>query len=98
PPHVSLFPYTTLFRSALQRRLDDLLREGHIIGASPAFRRMMTLVDQVANSSATVLIQGESGTGKELIARRIHDRSPRRQGPFVEIGRASCRGRAGGGM
>ena len=70
---------------ALQRRLDDLLREGHIIGASPAFRRMMTLVDQVANSSATVLIQGESGTGKELIARRIHDRSPRRQGPFVAV-------------
>ena len=70
---------------ALQRRLDDLLREGHIIGASPAFRRTMTLVDQVANSSATVLIQGESGTGKELIARRIHDRSPRRQGPFVAV-------------
>ncbi len=70
---------------ALQRRLDDLLREGHIIGASPAFRRVMTLVDQVANSSATVLVQGESGTGKELIARRIHDRSPRRQGPFVAV-------------
>src|SRR5438270_7066348 len=70
---------------ALQRRLDDLLREGNIIGTSPAFRRMMTLVDQVANSSATVLIQGESGTGKELIARRIHERSPRRQGPFVAV-------------
>src|SRR2546421_11071197 len=70
---------------ALQRRLDDLLREGHIIGASPAFRRMMTLIDQVADSSATVLIQGESGTGKELIARRIHDRSPRRQGPCVAV-------------
>jgi two-component system response regulator HydG len=70
---------------ALQRRLDDLLRQGNIIGASPAFRRMMTLVDQVATSSATVLIQGESGTGKELIARAIHDKSPRRHGPFVAM-------------
>jgi two-component system response regulator HydG len=70
---------------ALQRRLDDLLRQGSIIGASPAFRRMMTLVDQVASSSATVLIQGESGTGKELIARAVHERSPRQSGPFIAV-------------
>jgi len=70
---------------ALQQRLDDLLRQGAIIGASPAFRRMMTLVEQVADSSATVLIQGESGTGKELVARTIHARSPRRDGPFVAV-------------
>jgi two-component system response regulator HydG len=70
---------------ALQRRLDDLLRQGNIIGASPAFRRMMTLVDQVASSSATVLVQGESGTGKELIARAIHEKSPRHAGPFVAV-------------
>jgi two-component system response regulator HydG len=70
---------------ALQKRLDDLLRQGDVIGVSPAFRRMMTLVEQVANSSATVLIQGESGTGKELAARAIHERSPRRGGPFVAV-------------
>jgi two-component system response regulator HydG len=70
---------------ALQRRLDDLLAQGNLIGVSPAFRAMMTLVDQVANSSATVLIHGESGTGKELVARAIHDRSPRRAGPFVAV-------------
>jgi two-component system response regulator HydG len=70
---------------ALQQRLDDLLRQGHIIGVSPAFRRMMTLVDQVANSSATVLIQGESGTGKELVAGAIHERSARKKGPFVAV-------------
>ncbi|HET7875103.1 MAG TPA: sigma-54 dependent transcriptional regulator [Methylomirabilota bacterium] len=70
---------------ALQERLDDLLRQGTVIGASPAFRRMMMLVDQVADSSATVLIQGESGTGKELVAKAIHERSPRRGGPFVAV-------------
>jgi len=70
---------------ALQRRLDDLLRQGNAIGVSPAFKQMMTLVQQVADSSATVLIQGESGTGKELAARAIHDGSPRHGGPFVAV-------------
>jgi two-component system, NtrC family, response regulator HydG len=70
---------------ALQRRLDDLLRQGNAIGVSPAFKQMMTLVQQVADSSATVLIQGESGTGKELAARAIHDGSPRHAGPFVAV-------------
>src|SRR5499426_1141885 len=70
---------------ALQKQLEDLRAKGQIIGVSPAFRRTMTLVEQVADSSATVLIQGESGTGKELIARAIHERSPRRTGPFVAV-------------
>ena len=70
---------------ALQQRLDDLLGQGTILGASPAFRRMMTLVEQVADSSATVLIQGESGSGKEGVARAIHERSGRRTGPFVAV-------------
>jgi two-component system response regulator HydG len=69
----------------LQQRLDDLLRQGDMIGVSPVFRQLMTLIDQVADSSATVLIQGESGTGKELLARAIHDRSSRRAGPFVAV-------------
>src|SRR5258706_13582812 len=69
----------------LQQRLDDLLRQGAMIGASHAFRRMMTLVEQVADSSATVLIQGESGTGKELVARAIHERSARAGKPFVAV-------------
>ena len=70
---------------ALQQRLDDLLRAGNIIGTSPAFRRLMTLISQVADSSATVLIQGESGTGKELFAGAIHQHSSRRDGPFVAV-------------
>ena len=70
---------------ALQKQLEDLRAKGQVIGASPAFRRMVTLVEQVADSSASVLIQGESGTGKELVARAIHDGSPRRNGPFVAV-------------
>ena len=69
----------------LQQRLDVLLQQGAAVGSSPAFRRMMTLVEQVANSSATVLIQGESGTGKELVAQTIHARSARTKGPFVAV-------------
>src|SRR3989475_4884610 len=61
------------------------LAKGQVIGSSPAFRRMMTLVEQVADSSATVLIQGESGAGKELVASTIHRSSPRSRGPFVAV-------------
>src|SRR6058998_2847608 len=70
---------------ALKKQLDDLRAKGQMIGASPSWRRMLTLVEQVADSSATILIQGESGTGKELVARTIHDRSARRNGPFVAV-------------
>src|SRR5213596_3042467 len=70
---------------ALQQRLDDLLQQGAVIGSSPAFRRTMALVEQVADSSATVLIQGESGTGKELVASTIHARSARSRGPFIAV-------------
>src|SRR5713101_1025263 len=58
---------------ALQKQLEDLRSKGAMIGGSPAFRRMMTLVEQVADSSATVLIQGESGAGKEGVARALHE-------------------------
>src|SRR5213592_4724183 len=70
---------------ALKKQLEDLRAKGQVIGSSPAFRRMMTLVEQVADSSATVLIQGESGTGKELVASTIHARSARSRGPFIAV-------------
>jgi two-component system response regulator HydG len=70
---------------ALKKQLEDIRAKGQMIGASPAFRRMLTLVDQIADSSATILIQGESGAGKELVARTIHERSGRRAGPFVAV-------------
>jgi len=70
---------------ALKKQLEDIRAKGQMIGASPSFRRMLTLVEQIADSSATILIQGESGTGKELVARTIHERSARRNGPFVAV-------------
>ncbi len=56
-----------------------------IVGSSPPVRRLMELVDRVAPRDTTVLITGESGTGKELIARALHQKSPRRDRPFVAV-------------
>jgi two-component system, NtrC family, response regulator HydG len=56
-----------------------------LIGQSLAWRRTMEIVMQAAPSQATVLLLGESGTGKELLARAIHDSSPRAGGPFVPV-------------
>ncbi len=57
----------------------------NIIGTSPAMRKVLTLVDQIAPSSATVLILGESGTGKGVIAETIHLASDRKEKPFVNL-------------
>jgi formate hydrogenlyase transcriptional activator len=56
-----------------------------IVGDSPALRRALEAVEQVAATNATVLITGETGTGKELIARAVHRRSPRAHGPLVMV-------------
>jgi two-component system, NtrC family, response regulator HydG len=69
----------------LRQQIENLRGKPQYIGESPAFRRMMTVVDQVADSSATVLLIGESGTGKEGAASKIHERSARRRGPFVAV-------------
>ena len=60
-------------------------RYGELVGSSDSIRKIYTLIEQVAPSSASVLITGESGTGKELVARTIHKMSPRREKPFVAI-------------
>ena len=56
-----------------------------LVGRSPAARRVISLIEQVAATNAPVLITGESGTGKELAAKSIHARSPRHDRPFVAI-------------
>jgi DNA-binding NtrC family response regulator len=58
---------------------------GDMVGRSPLMQELFKKVGQVAERDATVLITGESGTGKELVARRIHELSPRKNGPFVAI-------------
>jgi transcriptional regulator with GAF, ATPase, and Fis domain len=60
-----------------------------IIGKSDKMREILALVEKVAQTSATVLIQGETGTGKELFAREIHQQSGRRTYPFIAINCAS---------
>lgn len=58
---------------------------GDIVGSSPSLLTMLEKVERVAPTDSTVLIQGETGTGKELIARAIHERSQRRNAPFVKV-------------
>lgn len=59
--------------------------EGRLIGESPRFIALLNRARQAAQSGADVLVEAESGTGKELLARFIHEVSPRRKGPFVAI-------------
>src|SRR5258708_13038689 len=58
---------------------------GHLIVRSDALKRVLQLAEQVARHSASVLIHGETGTGKEMVARTIHDCSPRSHGPWVDL-------------
>ncbi|HYR97180.1 MAG TPA: sigma-54 dependent transcriptional regulator [Candidatus Binatus sp.] len=60
-------------------------RPHEIVGESPAIREVLTLVERVAPSRTTVLIEGETGTGKELVARAIHAAGPRRDHLFVAV-------------
>jgi two-component system response regulator HydG len=68
----------------LEREVGVLRSEG-MIGDSPALRQVFSLIDAVASADTTVLVLGESGTGKELIARTIHNCSPRMARPFLAI-------------
>lgn len=69
----------------LRETIDGAMAVEQIVGDSPAMRKVMELVEQVAKTDATVLICGESGTGKEVIARAIHARSKRRYRPVVTV-------------
>jgi len=64
---------------------ESAVRFEDILGNTPRMREIFTITQRVAKTDATVLIEGESGTGKELIARAVHQRSSRRDGPFVAI-------------
>jgi DNA-binding NtrC family response regulator len=72
-------------RQTLRRAMSRAVDRGEMVGHSDAMQEVFRLVDQVAPARSTVLITGESGTGKELIAKAIHEGSPRASRPFVTV-------------
>lgn len=90
--HVRSYEQIDRLRQQLARENEYLVEElrsthnfGTMIGGSETFRRALTQAKAVGPTSTTVLIAGETGTGKELMARAIHDLSPRRDKPFVRV-------------
>jgi DNA-binding NtrC family response regulator len=75
--------------SSMTDRQSDPARPHGLMGPSPTMQEVFRVVDKVASSNATVLIQGETGTGKERVAEAIHMNSPRRDNPFVRMNCAS---------
>ena len=69
----------------LREQVAEVQSIDEIIGTSDEMRTVISLIQRVSDAETSVLITGESGTGKELVARGIHEHSPRRKGPFVAI-------------
>ena len=74
-----------LVDTALKLKSAAETSDGGLLGATPVVEALRALIDRLARSQAPVHITGESGTGKELVARLIHDRSPRADAPFVPV-------------
>src|SRR5205814_1091419 len=70
---------------SLRQQLNAKFGMENVVGESPAMKEVLEMVQQVAPTRATILLQGESGTGKELIAKVIHQLSPRAQQPLVTV-------------
>ena len=85
--------FTDITEIVRQQREIEILRkscrlvEAHhgLLGESPPMRRLFELIENVSQTDAPVLIHGQSGTGKELVARAIHEESPRRDKPFIKV-------------
>lgn len=91
---LSLDRVTTLTKNAIEmetlKRENRMLRntlvnQDEMLGRSPAMERVRELIQQSAGTESRILIMGENGTGKELVAREIHRKSGRADGPFVEV-------------
>ncbi|HUU46395.1 MAG TPA: sigma-54 dependent transcriptional regulator [Acidobacteriota bacterium] len=74
---------------SLRQALQERVQADNIIAASDAMQQVLNLAARVAPTTATVLIRGESGTGKEIIARMVHNASPRNKKPFVAFNAAA---------
>ncbi|HEX4900945.1 MAG TPA: sigma-54 dependent transcriptional regulator [Pyrinomonadaceae bacterium] len=72
-------------RRTLRRAMSRAVDRGEIVGRSDVMQEVFRIVEQVAPARSTVLVTGESGTGKELIAKAIHEASPRASKPFVTV-------------
>ncbi len=70
---------------SLRAELGERFGRHALIGLSPAFRRMLALLDRLAETDVTVLLLGESGSGKEVVARALHWSGRRREGPFIAV-------------
>ena len=86
-----------LERARLQQERDSLRERAHMPGAdarwdSTSMREVRAMLEQIADTDVTVLIQGESGVGKEVVARAVHQTSSRRRGPFVKVNCAALPG------
>jgi Nif-specific regulatory protein len=73
------------YAGVLSQEVNSRFSFGAIVGQSPALLDVLARVEQVAQTSATVLLRGETGTGKEMVARAIHINSPREKKPFVRV-------------
>jgi len=69
----------------LKQKVEELSLQDEIMGESPQIKKILEMIDVVAQTDATVLIRGESGTGKELVAQAIHGKSNRRYFPIISI-------------
>jgi DNA-binding NtrC family response regulator len=69
----------------LRQAVEERYTFGQLLGKSAVMQRLFALLERLAATNSTVLIQGESGTGKELVARALHYNSPRRRHPFVPV-------------
>jgi DNA-binding NtrC family response regulator len=76
---------TVIELEVARRRLRETGVLGRLVGNSQPMREIFGLIEQIAPSNVSVLITGESGTGKELVARTLHDLSPRKSQPFVAV-------------
>ncbi len=90
----SFVPYIRLHQSTMQKHYEEPVRlpkpnssknARYLVGNSEAMQTIFERISQAAPSSTTVMLRGESGTGKELVARALHENSPRKDAPFITL-------------